>query len=89
MKDGGGGLAGAQLVLCPPECSGFGLQQHQELCRRARGSEGKVQLGSRGAVHLGKTHRRASWQMGAVIDGTHLRNQIGMAQVPTLYLIKL
>lgn len=44
-KDGGGGLAGAQLVLRSPGSSGSGLQWHQEPCQSTRGSEGTAQLG--------------------------------------------
>lgn len=46
IEDGGGSSAWAQLALCAPGSSGSGIQQHQGLCGPARGSEGKVRLGS-------------------------------------------
>lgn len=59
LEYGGGGLAGAQLVVRPPGSSGSGFQQHQELCRCARGSEGKAPVRQQGAVHGGKDHQGA------------------------------
>ena len=85
LKDGGGGLAGAELVLRPPGSSGSGLQQHQELCGCARGSEGNAPLREQRAVHGvrlgggGANGRSGCW------DSLQSKHQIANGTNPSMH----
>lgn len=90
LEDGSGGPAGAQLVVRPPGSSGSGFQQHQELCRCARGSEGKAPLRQQGAVHgVGGGVRLTEGQLAKGWDSLEEKHQMGMAQTPTLQVLNL
>lgn len=90
LEDGGGGPAGAQLAVRPPGSSGSGFQQHQELCRCARGSEGKAPIRQQGAVHeVGGGVRLTEGQWAKGCDSLEEKHLVGMAQTPTLRVLHL